>query len=163
MLPQNAWHVNCQDPPDQYGVCDNWWVDSSTNDSYALFKLNDMEHNFFGLMEEIFGNNWTTGYDLFIGAAKHCFLHYQNVYDFSGGFRQVSDFPTLDPANFQSICFSNIRICQWDQENDLSVHAGVEFGDSCNFAWPNLCINGQGFSTEASWSSGTTSSVYGLN
>ncbi|KAL8685355.1 MAG: hypothetical protein Q9218_007814 [Villophora microphyllina] len=63
-------HVNCQEPPDQYGIRDKWLINDSRNDTYALFKLDDMEHNFYGLMETIFGNQWTTGEDLFLGSEK---------------------------------------------------------------------------------------------
>ena len=71
MLPQNAWHVNCQDEPDEYGICDNWWVDNAANDAFALFKLDDMEHNLYDLMRNILANGWTTG-GLLFGSSDRC-------------------------------------------------------------------------------------------
>ena len=154
MLPYNKWHVNCQDPPDQFGVCDNWWVDSSTNDSYALFKLDDMEHNFFGLMEKIFANQWTSGEELFIGA-QNCMSTSLGDYLTSTSFTYASwrlvQSPTVETSNFQGSCFSNIRVCDWDLEHDLHVQDGLELAshyaneDGCLLAWPNLCVDGQGF------------------
>ncbi|KAL8721250.1 MAG: hypothetical protein Q9225_002027 [Loekoesia sp. 1 TL-2023] len=91
MLPQNSWHVNCQDMPDEHGVCDDWWVDSTTNDSYALFKLDDMEHNFYGLMQTIFGKGWTTGKELFLGS------------------RLVVQEPIYYPDRGDSIYYQNVR------------------------------------------------------
>ncbi|KAL6720968.1 hypothetical protein ACLMJK_000068 [Lecanora helva] len=152
MLPQNAWHVNCQDKPDQYGVCDNWWVDDSTNDAYALFKLDDMEHNYYGLMEAVFGNGWTTGEDLFRGA-DYC-AHYHPQPE-EGGLAPFeiqieSTFPWTDPVSLASSCYSNLRVCIWNQTDNLTAQSGSELGDfvgsgGCGFAFPNLCLNGQGF------------------
>ena len=71
MLPPNSWHVNCQNEPDIYSNCDNWWIDNPTNDAYALFKLDDMEHNFFELMEATFSFGWTSGEDLYVGARDY--------------------------------------------------------------------------------------------
>ena len=150
MLPQNSWHVNCQDPPDEHGVCDNWWLDNMTNDSYALFKLDDMEHNYYGLMETIFGAGWTTGAELFIGAddcANTALRLDVGRFDLEGSY-----FPGIDPTDFESRCYSNLRVCDWNQTNDLNNRDAEEFYPSagCAFAWPNFCVPGQGFfSSEA--------------
>lgn len=163
MLPQNKWHVNCQDPPDEHGVCDNWWVESSSNDSYALFKLDDMEHNFYGLTKTIFSNGWTTGEDLFRGSddchgllnpISHLFPQKYRVGDgtVNTSFPTVSIgklFPSVNALTLEAQCFSNLRTCYWNQTNDLYPQNGLELDNvkspGCYFAWPNLCHNGQGF------------------
>ena len=133
MLPQNAGHVNCQDKPGPDGVCDNWWIDKKTNDSYSLFKLDDMTKNFYDLMKTMFTSGWTTGEDLFLGS-EDCLW-------------KIVFSPFVDPEALKSQCFSSLRVCYWNQSNDPSLHDGYELESSfgCPFAWPNLCIDGRGF------------------
>ena len=68
ILPQNAWHVNCQDEYNDVGVCDNWWYDSAASEAFALFKLDSIGKNSNDLMSTMFQNGWTTGEDLFEGS-----------------------------------------------------------------------------------------------
>ena len=141
MLPQNAWHVNCQDQPTiDKGICDNWWVSNRTNNTYALFKLDKMETNFFALMNEIFDKGWTTGEDLFL-EADACKV-WQS---FAVGF------PNLDPYTLKASCFSNLHVCSWNQTNDPRLKDGHEFelGGGCAFAWTNLCVDGKGFAVNS--------------
>ena len=149
MLQENAWHVNCQDPPDEDGICDNWWVDSTTGDSYALFKLDDMEHNFYGLMHTMFSKTWISGKDLFASASE-C-----SAITIGVSFVQPKDssnltigllFPYTNPATLESFCYSNLRVCPWNLSNDLTVQDDNEFeqASGCTFAWPNFCISSHG-------------------
>jgi len=136
MLPQNAKHVNCQDRPGADGVCDNWWIDETTNDSYALFKLDDMTKNFHDLMKTMFENGWNSGEELFLGST--------NCAPWEGP--TSWPFPAIDPNTLKSSCFSNLRLCVWSQYNHRLPKDGNEFVTGmCTFAWPNLCINGQGY------------------
>ena len=159
MLPQNAWHVNCQEPPDQYGICDNWWVNGITNEAYALFQLDDMEHNFYDLMIAMFQRGWTSGDELF-GGAMQCQLHslyddgevrYSEILPVDASTENQVKFPAVDPISLTASCFSNLRKCGWNSTNNLTVRDGfgLSFGGSCTFAWPNLCVDGQGLSTSA--------------
>ena len=145
MLPQNAWHVNCkvEEDAETYGICDNWWIDSQTNDSYSFFKLNNMNENYYRLMNVLFGNGWTTGEELFLGS-NDCK---------TGWDQEISNVasPTFSIAYNTTAtlkCFSNVRVCDWNQTNDISQKDGLEFegGGGCAFAWPNFCIDGRGYS-----------------
>lgn len=49
VLPQNAWHVNCQDEYNDVGVCDNWWFDQERGDAYALYVRMFRSHSFLRL------------------------------------------------------------------------------------------------------------------
>ena len=137
MLPQNAEHVNCQDEPDEHGVCDNWWIDSSAegnSTSYSLFKLDDMTKNFHDLKETIFSNGWTTGKDLFFRSVA-CL-----------GAEVLSPSPFINAITFKPSCFSNLRFCNWNHSIHPVLHDGHELepGYGCSFAWPNLYVKGQG-------------------
>ena len=164
MLPQNSYHVNCQNPPDQFGVCSNWWVSDGKEDlnvadqgpsAYALFKLDDPDHNFYDLMETMFSNDWTSGHDLFIGARSCSHGFSLGTYGFSKQ-ESATHFPLVNSLTLQSQCYSNLRYCIWNQTNNLTNQDGSEFmlptnqnQSGCAFAWPNLCVNGTGISTEA--------------
>ncbi|KAK4696192.1 hypothetical protein P7C71_g1686, partial [Lecanoromycetidae sp. Uapishka_2] len=141
----NKWRVNCQDPPNEFGVCDNWWIDPKTNDSYALFNLGNMEANYFDLMNTMFSQGWTTGEDLFLGSDS-CNSHsFPNI---SGTLvSELLPYPSLDPNTLAATCFSNLRVCTWNQTNNPAVKDGYEFETDvgCAFAWPNVCVNDQGF------------------
>ena len=153
MLPQNAGHINCQEKPDFYGVCDNWWIDESSNNSFSLFKLDDMTKNFYELMEVIFTNGWTTGEDLFLGS-------YNCMSDDLIDWR--FPFPYLSPYTLTPVCFSNLRTCAWNQSNIPSHHDGYELErwGGCTFAWPNFCIDGKGYGMNSETSN---TSVSGYN
>ena len=58
----------------------------------------------------------------------------------------------VTPNSIEVTCFSNIRVCTWNQTNDPSHQDGFELeaGKGCAFAWPNLCIGGRGFVYDAS-------------
>lgn len=133
--------MNCQDEPNEYGVCDNWWIDPATNDSYALFNLGNMEENYFDLMNTMFSEGWTTGEDLFLGSD----ICADNQYGIGWGFQ--GPYPSIDSLTLETNCFPNLRVCIWNQTNNPAMKDGYEFlsGISCAFAWPNTCINGEGF------------------
>ena len=137
---QNAGHVNCPDFSGQSGLCGNWWVDSATKDWYALYKLDDIEKDYGDLLESIFTQGWTTPEDLFIGASQRQHQWTSSIYDFI-----TPAYPSIqvNRDSIQTSCFSNIRVCTWNQTNDPSKKDGFEFetGTGCAFAWPNICFN----------------------
>ena len=176
MLPQNSWHVNCHDDPrENMGICDNWWVDDLRKDSYALFKLDDMEHNFYGLMRTIMGRGWASGEDLFVGsrACSDAVNFYSCRPDAKkqGKCRDSSavmvGFPQVRPDTLASQCFSNLRVCGWeDYDNsgryrgdDYVAGIGREFAENsgCAFAWSNLCIDDSGLGVDADNATKTSS------
>ena len=165
MFPHNSWHVNCkiQPSPETYGICDNWWIDAATNNAYSLFKLDDMEKNYNELMNTMFQNGWTTGEDIFLGS--------QDCLDAWTVFFLVQPYPMLknsedyvsnstrNPSHMQPYCFANLRVCEWDQTNDLRSKDGFEFyanESGCVFAWPNFCAEGRPFSVNSSGINGTS-------
>jgi len=62
-------NVNCQDLPDEYGVCSNCFFDGK--DSCSLIDGQPDEKNHFALPESLLSNGWTTGEALFVGV-KDC-------------------------------------------------------------------------------------------
>lgn len=97
-------NVNCQDPPDQYGVCSNWFYDGS--DSYSLSVFPSDTQNHYALMETIFSNGWTTGEALFVGA-KNCAVSSiaQNGNETSSA---ISSFTI--PETLGAQCISNLTV-----------------------------------------------------
>lgn len=112
-------YVNCQDPPDSYGVCDRWYFNGK--DSYMLDD--GIGSNKYSLMETIFGEGWTTGQLLFDGALS-CALHTA----------VTSDAPNtaINATNLQPQCVSSLPMwmsaifdtdetvnqCFWDVDNE---------------------------------------------
>ncbi|KAI9775207.1 MAG: hypothetical protein M1835_005888 [Candelina submexicana] len=144
MLPQNAWHVNCQDLPNEYGVCDNWWYDVEGGGAYALFNLGDIGKNYYELMNTMFSKGWTSGRELFLGA-KEC----------AGTTPVFPPILSINPVSQQAICSSNLRTCMWNQTNDSRSRDGREFARyesfnvtllGCHYAWPDVCgfVNDEG-------------------
>ena len=145
------------------GLCDNWWVDSITNDYYALFKLDDMELNYYHLMETIFGQGWTTGEDLFLGSqdrknmldSPSIDVGSRNSSNSSFYFQNYPGGPGKSQSTLKSSCYANLRTCFWNQscaDAPYSAgHGGELAGRSgCTFAWPNICVNGLGLSFDES-------------
>ncbi|KAI9810604.1 MAG: hypothetical protein M1827_006166 [Pycnora praestabilis] len=97
--------VSC-DSYNEYGVCDAWWYDPSTNAAFSLNNLGNEEKNYYDLMNTLFSNGWTTGSDLFLGA-KAC-ADYQAV---NGG----ANTPTIDTGSLLPRCISNVQVCVYDQ------------------------------------------------
>ncbi|KAI9695804.1 MAG: hypothetical protein M1836_006070 [Candelina mexicana] len=132
MLPQNAWHVNCQDPPNDDGVCDNWWYDAEGGGAYALFNLGDIGKNYYELMNTMFSKGWTSGRELFLGA-KECA---ETSQDYAPSL-------AIDLVSGKAACSSNLRYCPWNQTNDLRSRDGKEFErlrySGCFYAWPDAC------------------------
>ncbi|CAF9934288.1 MAG: hypothetical protein ALECFALPRED_005908 [Alectoria fallacina] len=90
--------VNCQDPPDSYGVCDRWYFNG--RDSYQLRDgLANSDVTQYSLMETMFREGWTTGQLLFDGALS-CAVHTA----------VTSDAPdtTINATNLQPQCLSNL-------------------------------------------------------
>ncbi|MCJ1230824.1 hypothetical protein MMC12_007498 [Toensbergia leucococca] len=111
--------VNCQNPPDQYGVCDKWFYDGT--DAYQLVQdggVDKKSTDQFSLMETIFSNGWTTGEELFAGA-KDC-----AVYSLSQNFTASN--PVLDQNTLQPQCISSIGVQMF--ESDTSCFWIGEFG-----------------------------------
>lgn len=157
ILPQNAWHVNCQDYYNDVGVCDNWWFDPVHGDAYALYKLDSMGENYYDLMNTMFRNGWTSGEDLFLGS-MNC-LNYRVNKNMEFKNMEFADFQDLETVmsysllsinatNLQTNCNANLRTCIWNQTNDATAKDRQEFsvppaGYSdlyrCRFAWPDSC------------------------
>ncbi|KAL8690950.1 MAG: hypothetical protein Q9218_003726, partial [Villophora microphyllina] len=159
--------------PNIRGTC-TWWIDPKTNDSYALHKLDHQEKNFFDLMNTMFADGWITGEDLFLGAercmqatldkiATNAFVTgpFDSRKDSYRGSFWAPDieidsyhsayvpYPLLDINTLETTCFSNLRVCTWNQTNNPALKNGFEFeaARGCGFAWPNVCIDGKGFGT----------------
>ena len=151
-------HINCSEGPDPtFNLCDNWWIDVETSDSYSLVKLDDQEMKYNDLLLTIFDNHWTTGEDLFKGADSctedsGIYLPFPPLY-FNTPFPRVD----VGTGSITAHCFSNARICAWNQSDVAPGMFGHEFedGGGCQFAWPNLCINGSGFSPNSSYPNGS--------
>ncbi|KAI9839785.1 MAG: hypothetical protein M1838_004253 [Thelocarpon superellum] len=113
-----SYDINCP-YYDQYGVCNAWWHDNSTNRAYALDSLRHMSKNFNSDMETIFSNNWTTGALLFAGADQ---CKGTPNYQQSPG---ISDFsPT---QGLTTACMSTLTMCTWQMGCNLA--AFCEFSD----------------------------------
>ena len=137
-------------------MCNDWWTDPKTNDSYALHKLDHQEENYYQLMQDMFTYGWTTPEDLFLGSDRCMNEVFRGfpMEHFVGALQQWllffhSPYPTLDIQTLDTRCFSNLRVCTWNQTNSPAAKDGYEFevGMGCGFAWPNICVDGQGFKT----------------
>lgn len=151
-------YVNCQDPPDSYGVCDRWNFDG--RDSYMLDD--GYGSNEYSLMETIFREDWTTGQLLFDGALS-CAVHTA----------VTSDAPNtaINATNLQPQCVSSLSMlmsvpgfvtdsdqtanqCFWVFQNPATNCLGDQFdylygffnnppledGDGVNLVYPNLTL-----------------------
>ncbi|KAI9716465.1 MAG: hypothetical protein M1812_005360 [Candelaria pacifica] len=142
MNPQNAWHVNCQEPPNEYGVCDNWWYDAKGGGAYALFNLGKIGENYYDLMNTMFSQQWTSGEELFLGA-RNCSWQIADAYQKKPlvSFDDTKLF--LDPLALKVGCNSNLRFCTWNQTNNPSKRDHLEFEyhqlQGCIYAWPDMC------------------------
>ena len=139
ILPRYADHINCSNGIDEFGVCDNWWIDPRTNDSYALYNLNDIEKSYGGLLTDLIANGWTTGQALFLGS--------QRCFELVNRFNFNSPFPTLiiTSNKVDAPWFSNVRVCTWNQSHHTSIQNGqeLETSNGCRYAWSNFCSNDQ--------------------
>jgi len=162
ILPQNAWHVNCQDDYNDVGVCNNWWFDSVHGDAYALYKLDSIGENYYDLMNTMFRNKWTSGEELFLGS-MYCLKHrsyegsaviaYEKASSYSK-FALPLDIETLvdlslihmDATTLQTTSNANLRTCIWNQTNNPVEKNGLEFVAAhpplnnlygCSYAWPD--------------------------
>lgn len=153
ILPQNARHVDCQDEPDEYGICDNWWG------NFALYKLDDMHKNFHDLMETMFSNGWTTGEDLFEGSFNCIAFVGPGASGIGAGNDLIPSF-SVSSEDLSSSCAANLRTCYWNPSNDPRLKDGNELIGldsfrlgrsttdqalwtfaSCAYAWPDVCDN----------------------
>ncbi len=164
ILPQNAWHVNCQDDYNDVGVCNNWWFDSVLGDAYALYKLDSIGENYYDLMNTLFRNKWTSGEELFLGS-MNCLVHRSSEGSAVIGYENASSYHKLglldietlaelslihiDATTLQTTCNANLRTCIWNQTNNPVEKNGLEFVAAttpesfsiygCSYAWPDAC------------------------
>ncbi len=134
ILPQNAWHVNCQDDYNDVGVCNNWWFDSVHGDAYALYKLDSIGEDYYDLMNTMFRNKWTSGEELSLGSMS-CLNYRLSYYDGIDNGNHLSPFEwalsrtevealidfsliSINPTTLQTTCNANLRTCIWNQTND---------------------------------------------
>ncbi len=152
LLLQNHWHVNCQDEPNEYGICDNWWYNRKPGENftegrgaYALFNMGDIGKNYYDLMNTMFAQGWTLGEDLFLGA-RQCMeqIDRQNINGFAE-YRQAYSL-SINPLTLEPKCASNVRLCEWDQaeSHNLVRRRGEEFVQvrpwvGCAYGWPDFC------------------------
>ena len=108
-------------------------------------------------MTTIFENGWTTGEDLFL-QSQNCYERF-GFFEFQEKCEQLHHcklymavpprYPQTDPGTLDSYCFSNVRVCYWDQSHNTTMQDGLEFATDdtpgCVSAWPNLCIDRQAF------------------
>ncbi|KAL8768214.1 MAG: hypothetical protein Q9209_005523 [Squamulea sp. 1 TL-2023] len=121
--------ISC-DYYDQYGVCSTWWYDASTNMAYGLSSKNDPQKNYYDLLQQIFGNEWTTPSLLFTGALE-CADYVKNTNN--------SNQPTLDLLTMQPRCLSNVQICVQDQScgpHDRNCEFTGEYGSEDKLCKP---------------------------
>ena len=106
-----------------------------------------MHENHYDLMNSMFDSGWTTGKDLFIGAAVCRYetdLLLARTGPFGEALSELSDLVSctirIHTTTLQSPCASAVRLCHWNQETDPRTKKGAEFDgstfDGCFYAWP---------------------------
>ena len=95
-------YVNCQDPPDSYGVCDKWFFDGK--DAYMLFKYSNPNDDQYSLLETMFTEGWTTGQLLFDGALA-CAIN--------TAVHSTPATPDINVTTLQSYCVSSLEVSMY--------------------------------------------------
>ncbi len=105
--------ISC-DYYDEYGICSAWWYNPQNNVAYGFTKYSQGYTNYYDAMRTLFGNGWTTGTDLIMGAVE--------CQKAGGGA------PRIDSDTLASKCMSSIEVCYYDM--GCRLNAG---NDGCEF------------------------------
>ena len=125
-------YVNCQDPPDKYGVCDRWY--SNGKGAFSLWGGPNWDNDYFALMETMFSKGWTTGELLFDGALS-CWI---NV-TVNGGSPQLG----INTTTMRPLCISSVNVLMYTQPTVCigpshgCPQTTYQNGTSCFWEWPN--------------------------
>ncbi|KAL9099425.1 MAG: hypothetical protein Q9163_005071 [Psora crenata] len=107
---------------DEYGLCGEWWWDSSTNIAYSVSDISEPGKKNHDMLAKVFAKRWTTPELLFRGA-KTCA-------DYVAGGHGPNT-PTLDVTSFQPRCISNTQVCVYKPScaiNDRNCLYTQEYG-----------------------------------
>ncbi|MCJ1336853.1 hypothetical protein MMC09_002131 [Bachmanniomyces sp. S44760] len=107
-------YVNCQDPPDSYGVCDKWFYDGK--DSYMIWKDSgdqSVQADPYQLMETMFSLGWTSG-NLLFNDALSCWGQVIRT-------GATTATPSVDPTTLSSNCISSVNVALWRSYTDCNA------------------------------------------
>ena len=111
-----SYTTGCESGYDSNNFCGSFWYDNTTNTTYALDSLQNMNDDFSSIREQIF-SNWTTPESLYRGAAE--------CHDLGGSNGQLDQFLILGNT-INTACLSNTQVCTWDL---TSLDEDHEFAD----------------------------------
>ena len=111
-----SYTTGCESGYDSNNFCGSFWYDNTTNTTYALDSLQNMNDDFSSIREQIFAN-WTTPESLYRGAAE--------CHDLGGSNGQLDQFLILGNT-INTACLSNTQVCTWDL---TSLDEDHEFAD----------------------------------
>ena len=111
-----SYTTGCENGYDSNNFCGPFWYDNTTNTTYSLDGLGNMDDNFNSIRQQIF-SNWTTPESLYRGAA--------GCHDIGGSNGQLDQFLILGNT-LNTACLSNTQVCTWDL---ASLDEDHEFAD----------------------------------
>ena len=103
--------TGCGHGYDEWGMCGNWWYDSTNRISYGLESMKDMLNNYTDPLESLFNQGITT--------PELLFMNSQFCADASGSTQGNAPGTALSTSTgiWNTECISNMKICTWDLVN----------------------------------------------
>ncbi|KAL8838639.1 MAG: hypothetical protein Q9170_002047 [Blastenia crenularia] len=107
--------TGCGHGYDEWGMCSNWWYDSTNRISYGLESMKDMLNNYTDPLQSLFNQGITT--------PELLFLNSQLCADTAGSTQGNAPGTSLTTTTgaWNTECIANMKICTWD-----TVNLGVE-------------------------------------
>lgn len=100
--------TNCGHGYDEWGMCANWWYDSTNHISYGLESQKNMLNNYTDALESLFNQGITT--------PELLFLNSQLCADAAGSTQGNAPGTSLSTSTgiWNTECISNMKICTWE-------------------------------------------------
>lgn len=106
-----GYNTGCGYGYDEWGMCGNWWYDSTNHISYGLESQQAMLNNYTAPLESLFNLGITT--------PELLFLNSQTCADVAGSTQGNAPGTSLTTTTgvWNTECISNLKICTWDTVN----------------------------------------------
>ena len=120
--------TGCGHGYDEWGMCANWWYDSTNHISYGLESMKDMLNNYTDGLESLFNQGIIT--------PELLFMNSQFCADAAGSTQGNAPGTSLSTTTgiWNTECISNMKICTWDQGSQDMWHEYTDCDRESSFA-----------------------------